>query len=118
VKAIQEYTVHRLRSFGPRKLPFGSPPPTACTTNPKKSEGVLRGLLKTIPKTMPPLNKLTQLLLDQNKAEEAISLLTGMIDRCRRPRSTTTSATLTRRRHDFAKAETAYRKATDLDPRN
>jgi len=36
VKAIQEYTaVHRL-DLRTRKLPFGSPASTACTTNPKK----------------------------------------------------------------------------------
>jgi len=59
---------------------------------------------------MPPCEQLTQLLLDQNKAEEAISLLTGMIDR-------SPSATLYdhlgdayTQTHDFAKAEAAYRK--------
>src|SRR5580704_15560194 len=83
---------------------------------PEKAEQVLRTLLKDDPENDAAVEQLTQLLLDQNKAEEAISLLNGMIDH-------SPSATLYdhlgdayTQTHDFAKAETAYRKAMDLDP--
>jgi Flp pilus assembly protein TadD len=83
---------------------------------PDKAEGVLRGLLKDDPENDAAVEQLTQLLLDQGKAEEAIDLLNGLIAR-------SPSATLYdhlgdaySQSHDFANAEAAYRKAVDLDP--
>jgi len=116
VKAIQEYSaVHRLDPSD-QEVTIWLARLYRLHNEPEKAEGVLRGLLKDDPENDAGVEQLTQLLLDQNKAEEAISLLTGMIDR-------SPSATLYdhlgdayTQTHDFAKAETAYRKATDLDP--
>ncbi len=62
------------------------------------------------------VEQLTQLLLDENKADEAIKLLEDMT-------AQSPSATLLdllgdayTQNHDYAKAEGAYRKAVDLDP--
>ena len=83
---------------------------------PDKAEQVLQGLLKDDPENDAGVEQLTQLLLDQNKSEEAIKLLNGLIER-------SPSATLYdhlgdayTQTHDYAKAEAAYRKAVDLDP--
>jgi tetratricopeptide (TPR) repeat protein len=83
---------------------------------PEKAEQVLRTLLNEDPDNDQTLELLTQLLLDENKAGEAISLLEGM--NARSP-----SATLYdllgdayTQTHDFPKAESAYRKAADLEP--
>ena len=116
VKAIQEYSaVHHLDPSD-QEVTIWLARLYRLHNEPEKAEGVLRGLLKDDPENDAAVEQLTQLLLDQNKAEEAISLLTGMIDR-------SPSATLYdhlgdayTQTHDFAKAEAAYRKATDLDP--
>jgi tetratricopeptide (TPR) repeat protein len=116
VKAIQEYNaVHRLDPSD-QEVTIWLARLYRLHNEPEKAEGILRDLLKDDPENDAGVEQLTQLLLDQNKAEEAISLLTGMIDR-------SPSATLYdhlgdayTQTHDFAKAETAYRKATELDP--
>src|SRR5439155_21977958 len=43
-----------------------------------KSEQVLRGILKTDPDNEQAVEQLTQLLMDQGKSEEAVSLLEGI----------------------------------------
>ena len=116
VKAIQEYAaVHRLDPSD-QEVTIWLARLYRLHNEPEKAEGVLRDLLKEDPENDAGVEQLTQLLLDQNKAEEAISLLNGMIDR-------SPSATLYdhlgdayTQTHDFAKAEAAYRKAMDLDP--
>jgi tetratricopeptide (TPR) repeat protein len=116
VKAIQEYNaVHRLDPSD-QEVTIWLARLYRLHNEPGKAEGVLRDLLKEDPENDAGVEQLTQLLLDQNKAEEAISLLTGMIDR-------SPSATLYdhlgdayTQTHDFPKAEAAYRKAVDLDP--
>lgn len=82
----------------------------------EKAEQVLQGMLKDDPANEAAVEQLTQLLLDENKAEDAIKLLEGMT-------AHSSSATLFdllgdayTQTHDYAKAEAAYRKATDLDP--
>ncbi|HXJ11780.1 MAG TPA: tetratricopeptide repeat protein [Candidatus Limnocylindrales bacterium] len=116
VKAIQEYNaVHRLDPSD-QEVTIWLARLYRLHNEPEKAESVLGGLLKDDPENDAAVEQLTQLLLDQNKAEEAISLLNGMIGR-------SPSATLydhlgdayTQTR-DFPKAEAAYRKAVDLDP--
>jgi len=116
VKAIQEYNaVHRLDPSD-QEVTIWLARLYRLHNEPEKAENVLRDLLKDDPENDAGVEQLTQLLLDQNKAEEAIALLNGMIDR-------SPSATLYdhlgdayTQTHDFPKAEAAYRKATDLDP--
>lgn len=116
VKAIQEYNaVHRLDPSD-QEVTIWLARLYRLHNEPEKAEGELRDLLKDDPENDAAVEQLTQLLLDQNKAEEAISLLNGMIER-------SPSATLYdhlgdayTQTHDFVKAEAAYRKAVDLDP--
>ncbi|HET6931850.1 MAG TPA: tetratricopeptide repeat protein [Candidatus Acidoferrum sp.] len=115
VKAIQEYNaVHRLDPSD-QEVTIWLARLYRLHNEPDKAESVLRDLLKDDPENDSGVEQLTQLLLDQNKAEEAISLLNGMINR-------SPSATLYdhlgdayTQTHDFPKAEAAYRKAVDLD---
>ena len=83
---------------------------------PDKAEQVLQKMLQDDPGNEAALEQLTQLLLDGNKADEAIQLLEGMT-------AHSPSATLYdllgdayTQTHDYPKAEAAYRKAVDLDP--
>ncbi|HTB91510.1 MAG TPA: tetratricopeptide repeat protein [Candidatus Sulfotelmatobacter sp.] len=116
VKAIQEYNaVHRLDPSD-QEITIWLARLYRLHSEPDKAESVLRDLLKDDPENDSGIEQLTQLLLDQNKAEEAIALLNGMIER-------SPSATLYdhlgdayTQTHDFGKAEAAYRKAMDLDP--
>ena len=115
-KAIEEYSaVHRLDPSD-QESTIWLARLYRLHNEPDKAEEVLRGLLKDDPENDAGVEQLTQLLLDQNKSEEAIQLLNGLIDR-------SPSATLYdhlgdayTQTHDFAKAEAAYRKAVDLDP--
>jgi tetratricopeptide (TPR) repeat protein len=83
---------------------------------PDKAELVLRKMLDDDPGNEAAAEQLTQLLLDENKADDAIKLLETMT-------ADSSSATLFdllgdayTQNHDYAKAEVAYRKAVDLDP--
>jgi tetratricopeptide (TPR) repeat protein len=83
---------------------------------PDKAEDVLRKLLQDDPGNEAAVEQLTQLLLDENKADDAIQLLESMT-------AHSSSATLYdllgdayTQTHDYAKAEVAYRKAVELDP--
>src|SRR5579863_5623232 len=83
---------------------------------PEKAEQVLRTLLNEDPDNDQTLELLTQLLLDENKAGEAISLLEGM--NARSPSGTLYDllGDAYTQTHDYSKAESAYRKAADLEP--
>src|SRR5256714_2148812 len=81
-----------------------------------KAEEVLRGIMKDDPENEAAVDQLTQLLLDEGKSAEAVSLLEGLT-------SHTPSAALLDLLGDaytqtkkLAKAEQAYRKASELDP--
>jgi tetratricopeptide (TPR) repeat protein len=83
---------------------------------PDKAEQVLRKMLQDDPGNEAAIEQLTQLLLDGNKADEAIQLLEGMS-------AHSSSATVFdllgdayTQTHDYAKAEAAYRKAVEMDP--
>ena len=52
-----------------------------------KAEDVLRGILKTDPDNEAAIEQLTQLLLDEGKSSEAVSLLEGMTSRAPSPPS-------------------------------
>jgi tetratricopeptide (TPR) repeat protein len=82
----------------------------------EKSEQVLRALLNEDPDNDQALEELTHLLLDENKASEATSLLESM--NARSPSGTLYDllGDAYTQTHDFAKAEGAYRKAADLEP--
>jgi tetratricopeptide (TPR) repeat protein len=84
--------------------------------DPDKAEAVLRGILSGEPDNESALEQLTQLLLDEGKSSEAVGLLEGVTAK-------SPSATLLdllgdayTQTNDFAKAETAYRKAVQMDP--
>ena len=81
-----------------------------------QAEEVLRGILKTDPENEAAVEQLTQLLMDEGKNDEAISLLEGIT-------AHSTSAAIYdllgdayTQAHQLPKAEQAYRKATELDP--
>jgi tetratricopeptide (TPR) repeat protein len=115
-KAIAEYSeVHRLDP-GDQEASLWLARLYRLHNEPDKAEQVLQTMLKDDPGNEAAVEQLTQLLLDENKADEAISLLEGMT-------AHSGSATLFdllgdayTQAHDFSKAEGAYRKAVDLDP--
>ena len=81
-----------------------------------KAEEVLRGIMKDDPENEAAVEQLTQLLLDEGKSADAVSLLEGLASR-------TPSAALLdllgdayTQTKDLGKAEQAYRKAAELDP--
>src|SRR6266853_5232919 len=81
-----------------------------------KAEQVLRSILKADPENEPAVEQLTQLLMDEGKSTEAVTLLEGIT-------SHSPSAVLLdllcdayTQTHELAKAEAAYRKAMELDP--
>jgi tetratricopeptide (TPR) repeat protein len=83
---------------------------------PEKAEGVLRKMLQDDPGNEAAVEQLTQLLLDENRADDAIKLLEGMT-------KDSPSGTLLdllgdayTQTHDYEKAEGAYRKAVEVDP--
>jgi tetratricopeptide (TPR) repeat protein len=81
-----------------------------------QAEQVLKAILKTDPENEPAVEQLTQLLMDEGKSAEAVTLLEGIT-------SHSSSAVLLdllgdahTQAHELAKAEEAYRKAAELDP--
>jgi tetratricopeptide (TPR) repeat protein len=81
-----------------------------------KAEEVLRSILKTDPDNESAIEQLTQLLLDEGQSAEAISLLEGMTNRTPSPVLLDLLGDAYTQTKDLPKAETAYRKAVDLDP--
>src|ERR1700751_5447413 len=81
-----------------------------------KSEQVLRGILKTDPDNEQAVEQLTQLLMDEGKSEEAVSLLEGITQHSSSPVLLDLLGDAYTQAHELAKAETAYRKAAELDP--
>ncbi len=81
-----------------------------------KAEEVLRGLLKEDPENEAAVEQLTQLLLDEGKSEDAVSLLEGITGRNPSPTLLDLLGDAYSQNHDLRKAEEAYRKAADLDP--
>jgi tetratricopeptide (TPR) repeat protein len=115
-KAISEYSeVHRLDPSD-QEASLWLARLYRLHNDPQKAEQVLQGMLKEDPGNEAAVEQLTQLLLDENKSEEAISLLEGMTSRSSSPTLFDLLGDAYTQAHDFAKAEGAYRKAVDLDP--
>ncbi len=116
VKAIGEYAeVHRLDPSD-QEASLWLARLYRLHNEPDKAEQVLRKMLQDDPGNEAAIEQLTQLLLDGNKADEAIQLLEGMS-------AHSSSATVFdllgdayTQTHDYAKAEAAYRKAVEMDP--
>ncbi|MBA0085036.1 MAG: tetratricopeptide repeat protein, partial [Acidobacteria bacterium Pan2503] len=81
-----------------------------------KSEEVLRGILKTDPDNEQAVEQLTQLLMDEGKSEDAVSLLEGITQHSSSPVLMDLLGDAYTQAHELGKAETAYRKAAELDP--
>jgi len=81
-----------------------------------KAEKVLRSLLKEDPENEAAVEQLTQLLLDEGKSADAVSLLEGITGRTPSPALLDLLGDAYTQTHDLSKAEGAYRKATELDP--
>jgi tetratricopeptide (TPR) repeat protein len=115
-KALGEYVeVHRLDP-GDEEAALWLARLYRLHNEPEKAEKVLHTMLEDDPADEAAAEQLTQLLLDENKADEAIQLLEAMT-------AHSSSATMFDllgdayyQTHDYAKSETAYRKAVDLDP--
>ncbi len=83
---------------------------------PEKAEQVLRGMLKTDPDNDAAMEQLTQLLLDQNKSDEAIQLLQAVTAHSPSPVLYDLLGDAYTQTKDYSKAEEAYRQAVALDP--
>jgi len=81
-----------------------------------KAEEVLRSLLKTDPDNEAVVEELTQVLLDEDKSAEAVSVLEETTSRTSSPALLDLLGDAYTQTHELAKAEAAYRKAADLDP--
>ena len=81
-----------------------------------KAEEVLRSILKEDPDNEATVEQLTQLLLDEGKSDDAVSLLEGITSRSQSPTLLDLLGDAYTQTHDLPKAEDAYRKAADLDP--
>jgi Flp pilus assembly protein TadD len=82
----------------------------------EKAEEVLRGILKNDAENEAGLEQLTQLLLDQGKSSEAITLLEGVTAKSSSPTLLDLLGDAYTQTKDLAKAEDAYRRAADLEP--
>ena len=81
-----------------------------------KAEVVLRGILKSDPDNEAAIEQLTQLLLDEGKSAEAVSLLEGMASKAPSPVLLDLLGDAYTQTKELPKAEDAYRKANELDP--
>jgi tetratricopeptide (TPR) repeat protein len=81
-----------------------------------KAEQVLRGILKNDPENEQAVEQLTQLLMDQGKSPEAVTLLEGITAHSPLPVLLDLLGDAHTQTHDLAKAEEAYRKAVEIDP--
>src|SRR6266481_3447918 len=81
-----------------------------------KAEQVLRSILKSDPENEPAVEQLTQLLMDQGKSPEAVTLLEGTTAHSPSPVLLDLMGDAYTQAHELAKAEEAYRKAVELDP--
>jgi tetratricopeptide (TPR) repeat protein len=81
-----------------------------------QAEQVLKGILKTEPENEPAVEQLTQLLMDEGKSTEAVSLLEGITSHTSSPILLDLLGDAHTQAHDLAKAEEAYRKSAEFDP--
>jgi tetratricopeptide (TPR) repeat protein len=81
-----------------------------------KAEEVLRGTLKQDPENEAAVEQLTQLLMDEGKSAEAVSLLEGITAHSSSPILLDLLGDAYTQAKELAKAEDAYRKAAEMDP--
>ena len=81
-----------------------------------QAENVLRGILKADPDNEAGVEQLTQLLLDEGKSGEAVSLLENVTAKSSSPILLDLLGDAYTQTRDLVKAEAAYRKATEIDP--
>jgi tetratricopeptide (TPR) repeat protein len=81
-----------------------------------KAEVVLRSILKNDPENEAAVEQLTQLLMDEGKSAEAVTLLEGITAHSPVPVLLDLLGDAYTQAHDLAKAEQAYRRAEELDP--
>jgi tetratricopeptide (TPR) repeat protein len=81
-----------------------------------KAEEVLRGTLKQDPENEAAVEQLTQLLMDEGKSVEAVSLLEGITAHSSSPVLLDLLGDAYTQAKELAKAEQAYRKAAEIDP--
>jgi len=81
-----------------------------------KAEQVLKSILKNDPENEPAVEQLTQLLMDQGKSAEAVTLLEGITAHSPSPVLLDLLGDAHTQAHELEKAEQAYRKAAELDP--
>jgi tetratricopeptide (TPR) repeat protein len=82
----------------------------------EKAEQVLRGMLKNDPENEPAVEQLTQLLMDEGKSAEAVSLLERTTEHSTSPVLLDLLGDAYTQSHELTKAEQAYRKAAEIDP--
>lgn len=81
-----------------------------------KAEQVLRTILKNDPENELSVEQLTQLLMDEGKSAEAVTLLEGITAHSASPVLLDLLGDAYTQAHDLGKAEQAYRQAQELDP--
>jgi tetratricopeptide (TPR) repeat protein len=81
-----------------------------------KAETVLRSVLTREPENENAIEQLTQLLLDEGKSQEAISILKNVLERAPAPRLWDLYGDAYTQIHDLPDAEQAYRKAAEAQP--
>lgn len=81
-----------------------------------RAEEVLRTVLKQDPDNEAAVEQLTQLLLDEGKSADAVSLLEGLTARSQSPGLYDLLGDAYTQTKELGKAEQAYRKASELDP--
>jgi tetratricopeptide (TPR) repeat protein len=81
-----------------------------------QAEQVLKAILKTDPENEPAVEQLTQLLMDEGKSTEAVTLLEGITTHSSSAVLLDLLGDAYTQAHELAKAEEAYRKAAELDP--
>jgi tetratricopeptide (TPR) repeat protein len=81
-----------------------------------KAEAVLQALLAREPANENGVEQLTQLLLDEEKSQEAISLLQAILQRAPTPRLWELLGDAYNQIHDLPNAEQAYRQASEAQP--
>jgi tetratricopeptide (TPR) repeat protein len=82
----------------------------------EKAEGVLQALLAREPANENGVEQLTQLLLDEGKSQEAVSLLQGILQRAPTSRLWDLLGDAYNQIHDLPNAERAYRQASEAQP--
>src|SRR5207245_9709782 len=78
-----------------------------------KAEQVLRSILKTDPENEPAVEQLTQLLMDEGKSVEAVTLLESITAHSPSAVLLDLLGDAHTQAHDLEKAEKAYRKAVE-----